>query len=195
MSCPSVTLSDNPGDPALALASPVTVNCDTLHVKCWQQWISEAADIGKQQMAVIRRELRIARLPDEVWPSIGDPAALPGWFPGIAHAEVDGCVRVITANSGISLPEEIMTNDPVRRIFQYRITAPLVSDHLGTIEVTDSGDGCSLVSYETRCEPDMIALVIGGACGNALHELRRQLEATAAPAATRNAAPAIREET
>lgn len=127
-------------------------------------------------MAVIRRELRIARPPDEVWPAIGDPAALPGWFPGIAAAQVEGSSRVIITDSGISMPEEIVTNDPVRRVFQYKITAPLLTDHLGTIEVTDAGQGCSLVSYETRCEPDTIALVIGGACGNALHELRRQLE-------------------
>jgi len=133
-------------------------------------------------MAVIRHELRIARPPDEVWPAIGDPAALPRWFPGIVDAQVDGRARIITASSGLSLPEEIVTNDPVRRIFQYRMTAPLVSDHLGTIEVADTGDGCSLVSYETRCEPDPLALVIGGACGNALRELRRQLEGQATPA-------------
>jgi len=129
-----------------------------------------------QRMAVIRRELRIARPADEVWPAIGDPAALPGWFPGIVAAQVDGSSRVITTASGICLPEEIVTNDPVRRVFQYKITAPLLSNHLGTIEVTDADDGCCLVSYQTSCEPDTIALVIGGACGNALHELRRQLE-------------------
>jgi hypothetical protein len=140
----------------------------------------QAADGGaarpEHRVVVIRRELRIARPPAEVWPAIGDPAALPGWFPGIAAAQVDGTSRVITTDSGISMPEEIVTNDPVRRVFQYKITAPLLTNHLGTIEVADAGDGCSLVSYETSCEPDTVALVIGGACGNALHELRRQLE-------------------
>lgn len=134
----------------------------------------------EHRMAVIRRELRIARPPDEVWPAIGDPAALPGWFPGIAAAQVDGTSRVITTDSGISMPEEIVTNDPVGRIFQYKITAPLLTDHLGTITVADTSDGGSLVSYETSCEPDTVALVIGGACGNALHELRRQLESAPA---------------
>lgn len=128
-------------------------------------------------MAVIKREILIARRPEEVWPSIGDPAALAGWFPGIVAADVDGTSRVITTASGLRMPEEIVTNDPVRRIFSYRLVAPLVRDHLGEIEVRDAGDGRSLVSYQTRCEPDMVALVIGGACGNALHELRRQLEA------------------
>ena len=74
------------------------------------------------------------------------------------------------------MPEEIVTNDPIQRRFQYRITAPIVHHHLGTIDVIDLGDGSSLVVYATDCEPDALALIIGGACGNALHELRRQLE-------------------
>lgn len=130
-------------------------------------------------MAVIRREILIARPADEVWPAIGDPAALSAWFPGIVSSEVSGNSRTITTASGLRMPEEIVTNDPVRRVFSYRLVAPLVRDHLGTIEVSDAGEGRSLVSYETRCEPDTIALVIGGACGNALHELRRQLESEA----------------
>ena len=135
-------------------------------------------------MALVRREIVIARPPDEVWRLIGDPAAISSWFPGIVAAKVDGASRVITTASGISMPEEIVSNDAASRVFQYRITAPLIKDHLGSIQVIDAGDGRSLVRYETRCEPDPIALVIGGACGNALHELRRQLEAeiAAAPA-------------
>ncbi len=134
-------------------------------------------------MALIRREIVIARSPEDVWHVVGDPAAISTWFPGIVSAQVDGTSRVITTASGISMPEEIVSNDSARRIFRYRITAPLIKDHLGSIEVSDAGAGRSLVSYETRCEPDPIALVIGGACGNALHELRRQLEAEIAAAA------------
>jgi uncharacterized protein YndB with AHSA1/START domain len=129
-------------------------------------------------MAVVRREIRIARPPDQVWRLIGDPAALCTWFPGMVSSEVDGSQRVITTRTGLAMPEEIVTNDPDRHVFQYRITAPLISNHLGTIEVGPDADGGSLVAYQTECEPDMLALVIGGACGNALRELRRQLEAS-----------------
>jgi hypothetical protein len=103
--------------------------------------------------------------------------ALPRWFPGIIDAQVDGATRVITTATGLSMPEVIVTNDALQRRFQYRITAPIVQDHLGTIDVFDLGDGSSLISYATDCEPDALALVIGGACGNALRELRRRLEA------------------
>ena len=127
-------------------------------------------------MASIRRQLRIARPARDVWTLVGDPAALPRWFPGVVDAQVDGKTRVITTASGIPMPEEIVTNDPLQRRFQYRITSPIVRNHLGTIDVFDLGDESSLVSYATDCEPDALALIIGGACGNALHELRRLLE-------------------
>jgi hypothetical protein len=127
-------------------------------------------------MASIRREVIVDRPPDEVWPLIGDPTAIAGWFPGMVDAQVDGSVRVITTAAGIPLPEEIVTVDPILRRFQYRVTAPLLRNHLGTVDVFDLRDGRSLVSYSTDAEPDPVALIIGGATGNALHELKRQLE-------------------
>ena len=127
-------------------------------------------------MATIRRQIRIHRPAPEVWRLVGDPAALPRWFPGIVDAKVDGTTRVITTVSGIPMPEEIVTNDPIQRRFQYRITAPFIRNHLGTIDVFDLDDDSSLVAYATDCEPDALALIIGGACGNALHELRCMLE-------------------
>ena len=128
-------------------------------------------------MATIRRQLRIQRNARDVWKLVGDPSALPRWFPGVVDAQVDGTKRVITTASGISLPEEIVTNDPIQRRFQYRLTAGIVRNHLGTIDVFDLGEGRSLVSYATDCEPAALALMIGGATGNALKELKRQLEA------------------
>ena len=57
------------------------------------------------------------------------------------------------------------------------MTAPFLRHHLGTIDVHDLDDGTSLVVYATDAEPDTLALVIGGATGAALRELRCQLEA------------------
>jgi carbon monoxide dehydrogenase subunit G len=126
-------------------------------------------------MGTVRRQVRIARSADDVWAVVGDPATIPRWFPGIVDAEVDGNTRTITTASGISMPEEIITNDAIQRRFQYRITAGFVQSHLGTIDVFDLGDGSSLVAYATDCEPDAMALIIGGATSDALAELKRQL--------------------
>jgi len=84
--------------------------------------------------------------------------------------------RVITTESGLPMPEEIVTIDPIQRRFQYRVTSPLFTYHLGTIDVIDLGDGASLVVYSTDADPATLALVIGGAAGNGLLELKRRLE-------------------
>ncbi len=127
-------------------------------------------------MASVRREVRIARSADEVWAVVGDPTSISRWFPGIVDATVDGTSRVITTASGIPMPEQIVTNDALQRRFQYRITAPIIRNHLGTIDVFALDECSCLVAYATDCEPDAMALIIGGATGNALVELRRQLE-------------------
>jgi carbon monoxide dehydrogenase subunit G len=129
-------------------------------------------------MGTVRRELRIDRSPDEVWAVVGDPTTIHEWFPGIDASTVEGDVRTITLGSGLPLPERIVTVDPLLRRFQYRIEGGIFRNHQGTIDVLDLGDGTSLVVYSTDAEPDVMALVIGGATGAALHELKRQLEDT-----------------
>ena len=116
--------------------------------------------------------------PDEVWAWIGQAGRLAEWFPGIVSATVDGNTRTIVTGSGVPMPEEIVTNDPLQRRFQYRITAPMFREHLSTIDVLDLGDGTSLVVYGADAIPSTMALVIAGAAGDALEHLRTILEGT-----------------
>jgi hypothetical protein len=136
-------------------------------------------------VASVRREAIIDRAAPDVWARIGDPGAIVGWFPGMVDAQVaerEGTTtRTITTATGIPLPEEIVTNDPILRRFQYRVVAPFIAHHLGTIDVFDLGSDRSLVSYATDCVPDAMALIIGGATGSALKELKRQMESPAVP--------------
>jgi hypothetical protein len=124
----------------------------------------------------IRREEIINRSADDVWGRIKDPADHPSWFVGMATATVEGDIRTITTGSGLPLPEKIVTVDGILRRFQYSVTSPFFKFHLGTIDVFDLGDGRSLVCYSTDCDPDAMALIIGGAAGGALKELKRQME-------------------
>jgi Polyketide cyclase / dehydrase and lipid transport len=126
--------------------------------------------------ATVRRQVRIERTADEVWDRIGDPARVHEWFTGIASCTVDGTTRVITTGSGIPIPEEIVTHDPLQRRFQYRITAPMVREHLSTLDVIDLGDDSCLVVYAADADPSTMALVIAGAAGSALQQLRTDLE-------------------
>jgi hypothetical protein len=106
----------------------------------------------------------------------GDPARLHDWFPGIVACAVDGAARTITLGSGLQMPEEILLRDDVLRRFQYRITAPMFTHHRGTIDVLDLDDGTCVAVYTTEADPRAMALIIGGATGGALDELRRQME-------------------
>jgi uncharacterized protein YndB with AHSA1/START domain len=132
----------------------------------------------------VRHAVRIHRPADEVWHLAGDPARLHEWFPGITSCTVEGTTRTVTTGTGLALHEEILVHDPVQRRFQYRITAPVVREHRGTLDVIDLGDGTSLVVYATDADPRTMALTIGGGTGGALEELRRRLEdgSTDAPA-------------
>lgn len=125
----------------------------------------------------VRRAVRIRRPADEVWAVIGDPARIHEWFPGIVDSTVDGETRVITTGTGIPMPEQILTNDAIARRFQYRITAPIVREHLSTLDVHDLGDGTSLAVYAADADPSTMALIIAGAAGNALEHVRDRLEA------------------
>ncbi len=131
-------------------------------------------------MASIRRELRIDRPADDVWPMIGDPGRIHEWFPGIVSCTVDtddeGVSRTVTLGTGIPLVERVVTNDPIARRFQYRITGGVFKEHLGTVDVIDLGDETCLGVYSTDALPDVMALVIGGATGAALENIKSLAE-------------------
>lgn len=126
----------------------------------------------------VRRHVHIARPVDEVWDVIGDPARVHEWFVGIESCTVDGTTRVVATGMGFPIPEEIITNDPLQRRFQYRITGGLVKEHLSTLDAIDLGDGSTVVVYAADADPAPMALVIAGAAGNALLELKKTMEGT-----------------
>jgi hypothetical protein len=124
----------------------------------------------------VRRAVRIQRTADDVWAFIGDPSRLHEWFPGITATTVDGTSRVITTRMGLPMPEEILTDDPIARRFQYKLLIPVVKEHLSTLDVHDLGDGTCLATYAADADPAAMALIIAGAAGNALEYAKQMLE-------------------
>ncbi len=119
----------------------------------------------------VRHQIRLLCPADAIWAVVGDPVRLPEWFPGVESCTVDGDRRLVTTRSGLPMPEQLLTIDPSLRRFQYRITSPLFTEHLATIDVHDLDDGSCLVVYSTDAEPAALALVIGGASRAALANL------------------------
>lgn len=127
-------------------------------------------------MASLRHELRIAASADAVWDIIKDPESIPDWFPGVESCTVEGTTRVLTTMNGMEIPEKILAVDQILRRFAYRITAPLYTFHLGTIDVIALGVNDTLCVYSTTAEPDALALIIAGATVEALAEIKRRAE-------------------
>lgn len=127
-------------------------------------------------MATVRYERRISADPDTVWSVFCEPDSIPEWFPGVVSCTVEGNIRTITLGTGLSMPEEILTVDPLLRRFQYKVTSPLYHFHLGTIDVIALGSLDSLCVYSTTAVPDALALITGGATDGALDEIKRMAE-------------------
>jgi hypothetical protein len=124
----------------------------------------------------VRREVVIGVDADTAWRVVGRPDLLHHWFPGVVGCEVAGDVRTVTLATGLTFEEAILTRDPLLRRFQYRISGGIFTEHLASVDVIALDETSCLVTYATDAAPAAMAVVLGGASGDALAELRRLLE-------------------
>jgi carbon monoxide dehydrogenase subunit G len=113
---------------------------------------------------------------DAVWAYIGDPLRLPEWFPGVTECSVNGMERTINTQMGLPMVEDILTNNPIERRFQYRIKGGFFVEHLSTLDVFDLGDNTCIVSYSCDAQPAPLALVIAGGASDGLQKLKELTE-------------------
>jgi carbon monoxide dehydrogenase subunit G len=132
--------------------------------------------------ASVRREVVVAAPADAAWAVVRRPDLLHLWFPGVVACTVEGDHRTITLATGLTQHEDILTNDPVQRRFQYRAVGGLFREHLASVDVIPLGVDRCLVTYASDADPATLAVVLGGTTAGALAELRRQVEAGAGPA-------------
>jgi hypothetical protein len=122
-------------------------------------------------MGSVRRHAIITCSAAEVWTLVGAPERLHEWFP-TTETRVEGSTRWVTLASGITFEEQIVTLDHDLRRFQYRIlNNPIVTEHLGTVDVIEDGPDRCIVVYSTNMEPEVLALPIAGAAGIGLERL------------------------
>ena len=111
---------------------------------------------------------------DDVWSFVGRPGALHEWFP-TASTRIDGNKRWVTLPSGIVFEEDILLVDNDLRRFQYSIVGnPLITHHVGTMDVIPIGDHKCIVVYSTDIEPEVLGLAIGAAAGQGLRNLEEK---------------------
>lgn len=140
----------------------------------------------------MRRHAVIAAPADAAWAVVTRADVLHHWFPGLCSVVMrTPTVRTVTTGAGLSLDEEIITNDALQRRFQYRIAGGFFKEHLASIDVIALTDDTCLVTYASDADPATMAIVLGGVMEGALVSLRAQLEAGAGPALDAIAAPAV----
>lgn len=123
-------------------------------------------------MGSVRRHAILAASAADVWAFIGRPEALHEWFP-TTSTRVEGDKRWVTLPSGIVFEEQIVLVDNDLRRFQYSIIGnPLVTQHLGTIDVIAITEASCIVVYSTNIEPEVLGLAIGAAAGDGLRTLQ-----------------------
>lgn len=129
-------------------------------------------------MATLRSDIRIDRPADEVWAVVSDAGRISEWFPGIQASSASAQGRSCELQGGVPLEEEIVTNDPGLRRFQYRIVGGGVpaDSHLGTVDVLALDDGRSLVVYSTEITPDALADMMGPAIESGVQGLKEYCE-------------------
>ncbi len=122
-------------------------------------------------MGSVRRHAFIGCNADDVWALVGAPERLHEWFP-TTETRVEGTTRWVTLASGITFEEHIVTLDHDLRRFQYQIiNNPIITEHLGTVDVIDDGPDRCIVVYSTNMEPEVLALPIAGAASVGLERL------------------------
>ena len=142
--------------------------------------------------ASVRRHTAIAVPADAAWAVVTRADVLQHWFPGLRQVVMKTpTTRTITTGVGLSLDEEILTNDPLQRRFQYRITGGFFKEHLASLDVIALADDRCLVTYASDADPATMAIVLGGVMEEALRSLKAQLEAGAGPALDAIAVPAV----
>lgn len=140
--------------------------------------------------ASVRRHATIEAPADAAWAVVTRADVLATWFPGLRSVVMrTPSIRTITTGVGLSLDEEIVTNDPLQRRFQYRITGGFFKEHLASVDVLPLGDDRCLVTYSSDADPATMAIVLGGAMEAALTSLKQQVEAGSGPALDAVAGP------
>jgi uncharacterized protein YndB with AHSA1/START domain len=97
----------------------------------------------------------------KVWDAISGIEGLDRWFPIIQTCKVEGegvgATRFCGLGDGAELKENIEEINHAEKRFRYAITdSPLpISNHMGTVEVSDADGGGSVVSW--TAEFDVVA--------------------------------------
>ena len=132
-------------------------------------------------MASLRREIELARDPDEVWDVIRDVGAVPRCLARDFVVDTrmdDPAERVVTFANGAVVRELIVDVDDDRRRMAYAaVEGPLGSTHHNaSFEVTPGPGGGTLLVWISDVLPDDVAPAVEGMMDLGVAAMRRTLD-------------------
>ncbi len=91
-------------------------------------------------------EVRIEAPAAAVWAVIGDPEAVPRWYPTYVRSTVAGDVRTLERADGVVLEERLLERDDAGMSYAYTVTGGLpLREHRASFTVVPDGDGARVV--------------------------------------------------
>jgi len=122
----------------------------------------------------------VAVTPDEAWAVIGDPLAVPRWYPTYVSCELAGGIRTLRRADGGELVERMLERDDTACTYAYSVVsgAPL-RRHRASFTVVPAAGGCRII-WHTDAEHEDPAIDMQARLADrqreALEGLKRLLE-------------------
>jgi hypothetical protein len=118
--------------------------------------------------------------PDAVWAIVGDPTAVPRFYPKYVGVEVEGNTRLLYSAEGAVLNERIVERNEAERWYEYSvISGAPVDEHLARFEVRERDGGGSTIVWRTEAEPSDPSADLEGRLTPTQQDALRRLKAIA----------------
>jgi carbon monoxide dehydrogenase subunit G len=128
-------------------------------------------------MATIRKELRLARAPADVWDAFRDVGAIHNRVARgfVLDTKVDDGARMVTFANGFVARELIVTIDDAARRLAYAVVgSPNLTHHNASFQVLEDGAGARII-WIADILPDAAAAAIGGMMDAGVQAMRATL--------------------
>ena len=130
-------------------------------------------------MASIRREMRIAALPEAVWDAVRDlgnihKRLVPGF---VTDCRMEGDdARIVTFGNGLTAKEIIVDRDDASRRLAWSARSERIAHHNASMQVFPDGESGARAVWIADVLPNEIAPAIAGMIDQGLAAMKKTLE-------------------
>jgi hypothetical protein len=129
-------------------------------------------------MATIRKQIRTAARPGDVWDAIRDVGALhtrlvPGF---VTDTRLEPGARIVTFGNGMVVREAIVTTDDAERRLVWSASGGTLTHHNASVQVFAAPDGAACVVWIADLLPDKAASAIGAMIDQGMAVMKQTLD-------------------